>query len=169
MSIDELVIRSAEAADLPSLLAFYRDLNPADPVIDRERAEERFEAILAQPGMTVFVGIAGQAAASSVTLIVVPNLTRNGASYALIENVVTAARYRQRGYGRVLIQHAIETAWKAGCYKVMLLTGSKDPATLRFYENCGFTQDKTGYQVRRADNYSSGSAVNISGKPASLA
>lgn len=166
MSIDELVIRSAEAADLPNLLALYHDLNPADPVIDRERAEERFEAILAQPGMTVFVGIAGLAAASSVTLIVVPNLTRNGASYALIENVVTAARYRQRGYGRVLIQHAI---WKAGCYKVMLLTGSKDPATLRFYENCGFTQDKTGYQVRRADNYSSGSAVNISGKPASLA
>jgi hypothetical protein len=31
----------------------------------------------------------------------------------------------------------------------MLLTGSKNPATLRFYENCGFAQDKTGYQIRR--------------------
>jgi hypothetical protein len=31
----------------------------------------------------------------------------------------------------------------------MLLTGSEDPTTLRFYENCGFTQDKTGYQIRR--------------------
>jgi len=169
MSADELVIRSAEAADLPSLLALYHELNPADPVIDRERAEERFKAIVAQPGMTVFLGIADQAAASSVTLVVVPNLTRNGASFALIENVVTAARYRQRGYGRALIQYAIETAWKAGCYKVMLLTGSTDAATLRFYENCGFTQDKTGYQVRRADNYSSGSAVSINGKPASFA
>ena len=27
---------------------------------------------------------------------------------------------------------AIEAAWKAGCYKAMLLTGAKDPATLRF-------------------------------------
>jgi hypothetical protein len=31
----------------------------------------------------------------------------------------------------------------------MLLTGSTDPATLRFYENCGFLQNKTGFQIRR--------------------
>ncbi len=169
MAAGELVIRPAEFGDLPGLLALYHELNPADPAMDRVCAEERFTAIRAQPGMTIFVGVTGQAIVSSVTLIVVPNLTRNGASYALIENVVTAADYRQLGYGRSLIQHAIEAAWAAGCYKVMLLTGSKDPTTLRFYENCGFIQDKTGYQVRRADDYSSGSAVNISGKPASFA
>ncbi|EPE97886.1 GNAT family N-acetyltransferase [Rhizobium grahamii] len=153
MPAGELVIRTAEIGDLPDLLALYHELNPADPAMDRAHAAERFQAILAQPGMTVLLGVAGQALASSVTLIIVPNLTRNGASYALIENVVTAAGHRQRGYGKALIGHAIEAAWKAGCYKVMLLTGSKDPATLRFYENCGFTQDKTGYQIRRpADN-----------------
>ena len=48
-----------------------------------------------------------------------------------------------------MVECAIKAAWKAGCYEVMLLTGSKDPAALRFYENCGFTQDKTGYQIRR--------------------
>lgn len=149
MPAGELVIRAAEIGDLPRLLALYHELNPTDPVMDRAHAEERFQAILAQHGMTIFVGVAGQAAAASVTLVIVPNLTRNGASYARIENVVTAARFRQRGYGRALIQCAIEAAFKVGCYKVMLLTGSKDPATLRFYENCGFTQDKTGYQIRR--------------------
>jgi len=149
MSAGELVIRAAEIGDLPGVLALYHELNPTDPVMDRAFAEERFEAILAQPGMTIFLGVAGRAPASSVTLVIVPNLPRHGASYALIENVVTAADHRQRGYGRALILHAIETAWKAGCYKVMLLTGSKDPATLRFYENCRFRQDKTGYQIRR--------------------
>jgi GNAT superfamily N-acetyltransferase len=71
-----------------------------------------------------------------VTLVVIPNLTRNGASYALIENVVTHRdAIAKRGHAAAaLIAHAIETAWDAGCYKVMLLTGSKDPATLRFYE-----------------------------------
>ncbi len=150
MSAGELVIRAAEMGDLLGLLSLYHELNPTDPVMEHAHAEERFQAILAQPGMTIFLGVVGQAAASSVTLVIVPNLTRNGASYALIENVVTAARYRQRGYGRALIQHAIEAASKADCYKVMLLTGSKDPATLRFYENCGFAQDKTGYQIRRS-------------------
>jgi predicted GNAT family acetyltransferase len=82
-------------------------------------------------------------------LIVTPNLTRNGASYALIENVVTHADHRKKGYGAALLAHTAERAWEAGCYKVMLLTGSKNPATLRFYENCGFVQDKTGFQIRR--------------------
>lgn len=99
--------------------------------------------------MSVFIGVAGNVAIATVTLVVVPNLTRNGASYALIENVVTHADHRKRGYARAVIAHAVADAWSAGCYKVMLLTGSKNPATFRFYENCGFVQEKTGYQIRR--------------------
>jgi GNAT superfamily N-acetyltransferase len=142
-------IRAASADDLPGLLALYGELNPDDPSLDTTLATDRFQAILAQPGMTVFIGFAGDVAAASVTSVVVPNLTRGGAPYALIENVVTSAAFRKRGFARALILHAIGDAWAAGCYKVMLLTGSKDPATLRFYENCGFRQDKTGYQIRR--------------------
>ncbi|KQV64510.1 GNAT family N-acetyltransferase [Rhizobium sp. Root1220] len=149
MPIPNLSIRAAEAGDLPALLSLYRELNPADPVIDAALAEARFAAILGHQGMTTLIGLAGETPAASVTLIVVPNLTRNGAPYAVIENVVTAAAYRKRGYAGALIRHAIAAAWQAGCYKVMLLTGSKEPATLRFYEDCGFIQDKTGFQIRR--------------------
>ncbi|ARM89376.1 GCN5-related N-acetyltransferase protein [Rhizobium sp. CIAT894] len=142
-------IRAAAAGDLPGLAMLYQHLNPADPVLDKAMAEELFLTILAQPGMTVFIGFAGDVAAATATLIVVPNLTRNGASYALIENVVTHADHRQRGYAGAVIGHAVTEAWKVGCYKVMLLTGSTNPATHRFYENCGFMRDKTGYQIRR--------------------
>jgi len=31
----------------------------------------------------------------------------------------------------------------------MLLTGSKTPATLKFYKDVGFEQNKTGFQIRR--------------------
>lgn len=58
MSAGDLVIRAAEIGDLPRLLALYHELNPTDPVMDRAHAEERFQAILAQPGMTIFVGVA---------------------------------------------------------------------------------------------------------------
>ena len=44
---------------------------------------------------------------------------------------------------------AIERAWEADCYKVMLMTGSKKSSTLAFYEAAGFEQSKTGFQVRR--------------------
>lgn len=149
MSASPFAIRAASAGDLPGLLALYGELNPDDPALDAALAADRFATILAQPGMTIFIGLAGDIAATSVTSVVVPNLTRGGAPYALIENVVTSAAFRRRGFAGALISHAIAEAWAAGCYKVMLLTGSKDPATLRFYENCGFRQDKTGYQIRR--------------------
>ncbi|NNG70270.1 GNAT family N-acetyltransferase [Rhizobium laguerreae] len=145
----DVIIRPAVRGDLPGLLALYHQLNPADPVLDEASAEERLSAILAQPGMTVFIGVAGNVVIATVTLVVVPNLTRSGAPYALVENVVTHADHRKRGYARAVIAHAVADAWSAGCYKVMLLTGSKNPATLRFYENCGFVQEKTGYQIRR--------------------
>jgi GNAT superfamily N-acetyltransferase len=70
-------------------------------------------------------------------------------SYALIENVVTAASHRKRGFGRALLERAVSIAWEHGCYKVMLLTGSTEPATLAFYRGVGFEQNKTGFQIRR--------------------
>ena len=40
----------------------------------------------------------------------------------------------------------VRLARLAGCYKAMLLTGSKKPETLRFYERCGFNErDKTAF------------------------
>lgn len=146
-----LSIHTAKPSDLGELLMLYAELNPSDPVINPSVAVERLEAIRAQPGMTIFIGFAAGMPVATVTLAVIPNLTRNGASYALIENVVTAAAHRKKGYGATLIAHAIDKAWDAGCYKVMLLTGSQEPSTLRFYESCGFVQNKTGYQVRRPE------------------
>ena len=146
---EDFSIRPATQADLPALLALYRHLNADDPEIAPDIAAERFAEITAQPGMTVLIGLSGEALTASVTLVVIPNLTRSGTPYALIENVVTHADYRKRGHARALIRHAFASAWRQGCYKVMLLTGSKDPATLAFYEGCGFAQDKTGFQIRR--------------------
>jgi N-acetylglutamate synthase-like GNAT family acetyltransferase len=142
-------IRAARAKDLPALLALYRQLNPDDPVLPEAEAGARFAQILAHPGTTIFVTCVDGVAVSSVSLVVIPNMTRGGQPYALIENVVTHADHRRRGHGRALIDTAVASAWDLGCYKVMLLTGSTEPATLRFYANCGFSQNKTGFQIRR--------------------
>jgi GNAT superfamily N-acetyltransferase len=86
---------------------------------------------------------------SSVTLVVIENLTNNLRPYAIIENVVTHADFRGRGYASVLMQKASDTAEKLNCYKIMLLTGSKKESTLAFYDKCGFNLDeKTGFIKR---------------------
>lgn len=117
--------------------------------MEADLAAGRFAEMLAHPGMTVFVSAVGETIGSTVTLVIIPNLTRGGMPFALIENVVTDARFRKRGHAGALIRHAFDHAWRNGCYKAMLLTGSENPATLKFYEGCGFVQNKTGFQVRR--------------------
>ena len=146
----ELTIRTAGPADLEAVHALYRHLHPDEQVLPDREAEAAWQRLIGHPGLTVYLGLLpdGEAAASC-TLVVIPNLTRSAAPYALIENVVTHGEHRQRGYGRAVLHAAVADAWEAGCYKVMLMTGSRNPATHAFYRNAGFEQSKTGYQIRR--------------------
>jgi GNAT superfamily N-acetyltransferase len=103
----------------------------------------------AYEGSTIFVGEVGGVLATSCTLVVVPNLTRGSSRYGLIENVVTHSDFRRNGFGKRVLLAASNAAWEAGCYKVMLMTGSKKPKTQSFYLGAGFEQSKTGFQKRR--------------------
>ena len=131
-------VRAAVRADLPGVLALMRALNPDDPPLDTNVAVQRWDALLAQPGVTVFVAQVGEVLAASCTLIVVPNLTRSGRPYALLENVVTLSPYRRQGLARAVLAAASAAAWRAGCYKIMLSTSSPMPGVLDFYRSCGF-------------------------------
>lgn len=104
---------------------------------------------MAYDGSAILVGVIGGVLAASCSLVVVPNLTRGGSPYGLIENVVTHSDFRTRGFGKQLLLAASDAAWQVGCYKVMLMTGSKKPETINFYLAAGFEQSKTGFQKRR--------------------
>jgi GNAT superfamily N-acetyltransferase len=68
----------------------------------------------------------------------VENLPHSARPFGFIENVVTLQQYRCQGWGTALLKAALAMAWQAGCYKVMLMTGSRRPETHRFYKNAGF-------------------------------
>ncbi len=83
---------------------------------------------------------------SSCVCVIIPNLTRGIRPYAFVENVVTHADYRGKGYATECLDFAKEIAVKANCYKMMLLTGSKKEATLKFYGNAGYSStEKTAF------------------------
>lgn len=78
--------------------------------------------------------------------MIIPNLTRNIKPYAFIENVVTHEDYRGKGYATECLNYAKEIAEKTNCYKMMLLTGSKEEKTLKFYSNAGYnSSDKIAF------------------------
>ena len=83
------------------------------------------------------------------TLHVLPNMTHGGRPYALVENVVTLATHRQRGFGRRVMEAIAQAAWAQDCYKIMLLTGRQNRAK-GFYQSLGYDPDeKYGMVLRR--------------------
>jgi len=71
-------------------------------------------------------------------LATIPNLMRGGRPHALLENVVTHRAHRRKGYGRAVVEAALQAAWNANAHHVLLMTGRTNPGVRKFYERCGF-------------------------------
>lgn len=141
--------RIARSEDLPGLLELYRQLTPEDPLLDATNAQAIWDGIEANDDLRYFVAVDGQKVVSTCNVAIVPNLTRNGASWAVVENVVTDEAYRRRGIGKRLMEMAIEFARSRGCYKVCLLSNSTRAGAHRFYEELGFSGTvKVGFHLK---------------------
>jgi len=148
--MNQPIVRAAVQDDLAGVLNLYQYLHPYEPQLDTSVAERVWTTLLTSSHMSVVVAETAGLLVSSCTLAIVPNLTRGGRSYGVIENVVTHADYRRMGVGRQVLAHALAIAWAADCYKVSLATGSKRDATLQFYERAGFHRGgKTYFEIRR--------------------
>ena len=141
-----VALRDLGIDEVDALLDLYPHLNAGDA----PPSPEAVCSVFAHPGLRHFGLFEGEVLIASCNLAVIPNLTRGGRPYGVIENVVTHAEHRGRGHGQAVIRHAIVQAWAAGCYKVVLTTSRKDPAVWAFYERCGFdASDKRAFVIRR--------------------
>ncbi|WP_456787642.1 N-acetyltransferase family protein [Cellulomonas sp. P5_C5] len=138
------MFREARPDDLPALLRLYSQLHPADSAPDDAPAV--LDQILATAGLHLFVlEVEGDVVATAY-LNVIPNLTRGASPYAVVENVVVEQSRRGTGLGKATMAGTLAAAGAAGCYKVMLLTGSRSAGTHAFYRSCGLSGDeKTAY------------------------
>lgn len=140
-----MTIREINNGDYDGLMELYLHLHETD-VPDYETALETWEYILADKNYHIVVAKEDGKIVSSCTVVVVPNLTRGVRPYARVENVVTHADFRGKGFATACLARAREIAAEAGCYNIALLTGSKEESTLKFYENAGYKRgEKTGF------------------------
>ena len=140
------MVREARREDLDSLLKLYLFLHE-ERIPDHDRhLTETWEQILGDRNHHLIVNEVGGQIVSSCVCVIIPNLTRNVRPYAFIENVVTHADHRGKGYAGECLDYARQIAEKENCYKMMLLTGSKKAGTLHFYEKAGYnSSDKTAF------------------------
>jgi GNAT superfamily N-acetyltransferase len=133
------MIRELKENELDDLLELYKYLHDKDePLPDRQIIESVWNEIQEKNNFIYFGVFIDEKLIASCTLSVIPNLTRGCRPYGLIENVVTHSEYRRKGYGKAVVEFALQHAWDKSCYKVMLLTGRKNEGTYRFYESAGF-------------------------------
>lgn len=140
------MIREIMESDYVGLMKLYMQLhNNPFPEKDNSMAE-LWNRILKDKDHHIIVAQEDGEIVSSCVCVIIPNLTHSQRPYALIENVITHEAYRKKGLATACLNYARKIAEKENCYKMMLLTGSKQESTLKFYEKAGYNRnDKTGY------------------------
>ena len=140
------MIREAVHRDLKEILELYLDLHETEVPNESKQLRDTWEKIMSDSDHHLIVCEVDGKIVSSCACVVIPNLTRNVRPYAFVENVVTHKDYRGKGYATDCLNYAKKIAQESNCYKMMLLTGSKEEKTLAFYENAGYnSSDKTAF------------------------
>lgn len=140
------MVREIHDTELDDLLELYLNLHEDSVPEMTEHLKTTWETIVKDSNHHIIVKEVDGKIVSSCVCVIIPNLTRGIRPYAFIENVVTNKDYRGCGYATECLNYAKSIAVKENCYKMMLLTGSKEETTLKFYERAGYnSSDKTAF------------------------
>lgn len=148
-----VIIRRARRDDVRIIVAMLAD----DPLgSGRERIEDplppsyfrAFEAVENDPNIQLVVAEQDGAVVGCLQLCVLPGLSSQGASRALIEDVRVATHCRSRCIGEQLVQWAVAQARSRECRLVELLTHNTRVDAQRFYKRLGFQPSHVGMTLR---------------------
>ena len=140
------MVREIKENELFDLLELCLNLHESSVPKMTEHLKSVWDTIINDNNHHIIVNEQDGKIVSSCVCVIIPNLTRNVRPYAFVENVVTHSDYRGKGYATDCLNYAKELAKKAECYKMMLLTGSKEDSTLNFYTKAGYNStDKTAF------------------------
>lgn len=149
--------RLANEDDLPHIVRMLAD----DPLgAAREQYEDplpasylaAFAAIRADANNELVVACIGDQLVGVLQLTFIPYLTYRGSWRALVEGVRIDARFRSRGFGKLLFEWAIARSAERGCHMVQLTTDKLRPEARQFYESLGFVASHEGMKLKLAAN-----------------
>jgi len=153
MAAMSITMRRARRDDVEAIVAMLAD----DPLgAARERIEDplpacyfrAFDVLERDPNIQLMVAEEEGVVVGCLQLCILPGLSSQGASRALIEDVRVAAHRRSRRIGERLVQWALSDARAKGCKLVELFTHHSRADAQRFYERLGFHRSHVGMTAR---------------------
>ena len=140
------MVREIVNEDFDGLMELYTQLHNNPFPQKTDEIINLWKTILNDENHHIIVAVEDNKIVASCVCVIIPNLTHNQQPYAFVENVITDEAYRKRGLATQCLNFAKDIAIKNNCYKLMLLTGSKEECTLNFYRKAGYnSNDKTAF------------------------
>jgi len=148
-----ITIRPARRDDIGGIVAMLADDHLGRA---RERIEEplpqcyseAFDRIARDANLQLVVAEETGRVVGCLQLCLLPGLSSQGATRALVEDVRVASDHRSRGIGEQLLQWAIGEARARRAALIELLTHESRIDAQRFYERLGFARSHVGMVMR---------------------
>ena len=150
---DGICIREARKSDVARLVELMEALTittseaEADGASTLDDYEKIFEQIESDPGHKLIVAKVDGTIVGSADMVIVPNLSHRGLSWAVMENVIVEEKMRRKGIAGAMVQYLVDLARESGCYKIGLSSSKERPAAHSFYESLGFKQYGLGFRI----------------------
>ena len=147
-----VTLREATEADLDEVLALYQGIEDSpEQVLSLAEARTLLAQFRAYPSYRLWVACESAEPDADVVgtyaLLVMHNLAHRDAPSAVVEDVVVAADRKGKGIGRQMMDHAVQQAREAGCYKLALSSNRKRADAHAFYESLGFAQHGLSFSI----------------------
>jgi GNAT superfamily N-acetyltransferase len=139
---EHVVIEPATEADLDELSEMLGDLfaQEGDFRPDKEKQLRGLRLIFEQPSRgRVFVLRQNGAIVGMINLLFTIS-TAEGGFVIVLEDLVVHKKYQGKGYGRKLLQHAIDFAKQKNFLRVTLLTDRPENVAQEFFRHHGFVE-----------------------------
>jgi ribosomal protein S18 acetylase RimI-like enzyme len=145
-----MILDEADFSDIPLLCELLALLFEQEQEFqpDASKQTAALQVLVGNPQRgRVFVLRDGGALAGMVSVQPLVS-TACGGDALILEDLVVHPRYRNRGLGSALLEHAVHFARQSGCHRITLLTDRTNAAAQRFYTRHGFTaSEMTPYRL----------------------
>lgn len=137
-------ITPAVPADIDDLALLLHSLFAQDIEFtpDLKKQKAGLQQIIGNPAIGEIMVLKADGKIIGMVSLLYSISTALGGKVATLEDMVIAKGFRQKGYGKQLLQHAIDLAKQRQCLRITLLTDFDNETAIRFYQYSGFNLSK---------------------------
>lgn len=137
-----LITRIATYTDLNELIGLLNDLFTQDIEFEPcyEVQKSGLEKILNNPEIGEILVMQMDGKVIGMVSLLYSISTALGGKVAILEDMIIDKNYRCKGFGKQLLQEAINISKKRDCLRITLLTDFNNDIAIKFYEGFGFNK-----------------------------